>query len=275
MTRLIFLFVLLFVIYSCRNRNQAVSSGNQRQDSAFPNKRPNDMHVCIDRLPVEFPIIDSTKQAGGLNSKVWKDLPKNSAGQQIINVRFLDGSDFLKEKVIEYAKKWETIANVEFRFFDIANDTNTNPEIKISFTKGDGSWSYIGNDSKYFSPSMNYGWFDNSTSDKEFSRVVLHEFGHALSLIHEHQNPRDNPIQWNKEAVYKYFSGSPNFWSRKEIDENLFAKYSIDQINGSSFDPNSIMLYGFPASLTLDGKGTNNNYYLSDMDKEVVRRLYR
>ena len=274
MTRLSALFILAFFIYSCNNSKQDNSSNNGKLDSTLFSNRSKDLHVCIEREPLEFPVVDSSKQAGGLNSKVWKNLPKNSTGQQIINVRFLGGSEYVRNKVIEYAKQWEPIANIEFKFFDLSNDPNVNPEINISFIQGDGSWSYMGNDSKYFSPSMNYGWLDNSTSNDEFSRVVLHEFGHALSLIHEHQNPRENPIEWNKEAVYKYFSGSPNYWSRKEIDENLFEKYSVDQINGSSFDPNSIMLYGFPASLTLNGKGTKNNNSLSEMDKTAVRHLY-
>ena len=275
MTRLTVLLITLMFLSSCNNATKEDSVKNEKQDSTHVAKQPNGIHICVDRLPCEFPNPDGTKPAGGLNSKVWKNLSKNSFGKQIINVRFLEGSEYLKNKVIQYARQWEPIANIEFKFYDISNDPNSDPEIKITFREGDGSWSYLGNDSKYFSPSMNYGWFDNFTPDEEFSRVILHEFGHALSLIHEHQNPRNNPINWNKESVYKYFSGSPNFWSKKEIDENLFSKYSIDQINGSSFDPNSIMLYGFPATLTLDGKGTKDNATLSELDKKVVKSLYK
>jgi serralysin len=42
-------------------------------------------------------------------------------------------------------------------------------------------------------PTMNYGWMTPDSSDDEVHRVVAHEFGHALGLIHEHQNP-DTPI---------------------------------------------------------------------------------
>ena len=31
-------------------------------------------------------------------------------------------------------------------------------------------------------------------------RVILHEFGHALALVHEHQNSALS-IQWNETAV--------------------------------------------------------------------------
>ena len=36
---------------------------------------------------------------------------------------------------------------------------------------------------------MNYGWIDADSPEEELRSVVLHEFGHALGLIHEHQNP--------------------------------------------------------------------------------------
>ncbi|WP_163398488.1 hypothetical protein [Flavobacterium fluviatile] len=82
--------------------------------------------------------------------------------------------------------------------------------IKIAFKwNGDvASWSNIGNRCYKIaqnSPSMNFGWFDNNTSDEEFSRVVIHEFGHALGFVHEHQNPT-SPIQWNVAEVYNYYA---------------------------------------------------------------------
>ena len=40
---------------------------------------------------------------------------------------------------------------------------------------------------------MNLGFVDRST--------VLHEFGHSLGLIHEHQSPFKGGFEWNKEEV--------------------------------------------------------------------------
>jgi len=44
-------------------------------------------------------------------------------------------------------------------------------------------------------PTMNFGWLNEDSDEDEYSRVVLHEFGHSLSCIHEHQHPA-NGIPW-------------------------------------------------------------------------------
>ena len=96
---------------------------------------------------------------------------------------------------------------------------------------------------------MNYGWLNDASSDDEISRVTLHEFGHALSAIHEHQSPAAN-IPWDRDAVYAYYGAPPNSWTKEQIDRNIFAKYSATVTNASAFDPESIMLYAIPNSLT-------------------------
>jgi hypothetical protein len=50
----------------------------------------------------------------------------------------------------------------------------------------------------------------------------------------------------------------------------MFRTYDLDQINGTSFDRESIMLYSFPASWTLDGFSAPSNTVLSDGDKAFI-----
>ncbi|NRA68971.1 MAG: hypothetical protein HRU19_31160 [Pseudobacteriovorax sp.] len=54
----------------------------------------------------------------------------------------------------------------------------------------------------------------------------------------------------------------------------MLDRYKNDQINGSSYDPDSIMVYSFPASLTKNGISSKWNSELSEMDKEMARRVY-
>ena len=60
---------------------------------------------------------------------------------------------------------------------------------------------------------------------------------------------------------------SPNFWDEATARHNVLRKYSADQVNGTKFDPDSIMLYFFPADWTLNGIGTKANEMLSAVDK--------
>ncbi|WP_441286185.1 M12 family metallopeptidase [Sorangium sp. KYC3313] len=242
--------------------------------------------ACIDRvIPFEFdrearaialaenpdnapePNAGTAEKMAMVKRKLWRP------GRRL-RVRFLDGSSFLREKVEQYVAELTRHANLDFEF---GNDPRA--EIRISFAFDPGnSWSAIGTDclvDRYFprhQPTMNFGWFDESTDEQEFSRVIVHEFGHAIGCIHEHQIP--GGIKWNEQAVIEYFSGSPNFWDEQTIRFNILDRYSQRQINGTKFDPDSIMLYDFPASLTTDGVGTHSNTRLSRTDIDFIRQMY-
>ncbi|MBD1846725.1 LysM peptidoglycan-binding domain-containing protein [Cyanobacteria bacterium FACHB-63] len=119
---------------------------------------------------------------------------------------------------------------------------------------------------------MNYGWLKPDTSDEEYSRVVLHEFGHALGCIHEHQHSEAG-IPWNRDAVYRYYMEKNN-WSREQVDINLFTHYSKDITQFSHFDTESIMLYAVPKELTTNGFEVGWNRYLSETDKAFMSAVY-
>jgi hypothetical protein len=69
-----------------------------------------------------------------------------------------------------------------------------------------------------------------------------------LGFPHEHQNPYAG-IVWNKPAVYKSLADDPNYWSKEETDSNIIDKLSKDEVNGSTWDPDSIMHYPFEKGL--------------------------
>lgn len=188
---------------------------------------------------------------------------------------FLDGSTTMKKKVRTIARQWEQYANIKLKFV-----TKAPAEIRISFYADAGSWSAVGRDAlnqQYFplhQPTMNYGWLRDDTPDEEYSRVVLHEFGHALGCIHEHQSPTFTR-KWNVKAVMKYFQGPPNYWSEDDIKYNVLQKYSPTGVAASKFDPKSIMLYSFDDALFSDGLGpTNENSKASTTDIQMMRTMY-
>lgn len=177
----------------------------------------------------------------------------------------------LLEKVKYYAKEWEKYANIKLEFVpSIFNAT-----IKIGFKPG-GSYSLIGRDALNAAPgtiTMNFGWLATTTDESMARRVILHEFGHALGFIHEHQSPGGN-IPWDKEKTYAFYAQPPDNWTKAEIDYNVFTKYSTSVTNYSRYDPLSIMHYPIPAELTTTGIGVPFNIDFSATDKQYVSLVY-
>lgn len=207
-------------------------------------------------------------RGAAITSKLW------SPGQ-VITVSFYEGaSDYVRERVIKYAKQWEEYANIKLNFVENGG------ALRISFKQGAGSYSYVGTDALYipyisFFPleTMNFGWFDDNTPEEEFSRTVIHEFGHALGLIHEQQHPEVD-LDWDREFVYEYYSGAPNYWSRDQVDVNLLNTYSTAETTYNDYDQYSIMHYPILGRMINQVQNTPNNSELSDGDKELAGILY-
>jgi hypothetical protein len=180
----------------------------------------------------------------------------------------MDGEASVKRTVEAVARGWEDVANIRFAF-----GQDPDAEVRISFEL-EGSWSYLGMVSKEIpraEPTMNFGWLTPDSDATEYSRVVLHEFGHALGCIHEHQSP-DVQIPWDKERVYAYYARQG--WSRSQVDSNLFKAYEPAGIQFSRFDRSSIMLYAVDDALTIGDWEVGWNTSLSAQDKTFIRSQY-
>ena len=160
----------------------------------------------------------------------------------------------------------EPITNLQFIF--LPNDYSAKDvDIRISFNPKEGCSSHVGTDcytvKDQTESTMNFGWFDVGT--------VLHEFGHVLGLEHEHQSTFDNTINWNYKKLYKW-ADEVLHWTEKDVKEQILDP--LEESEGTSYDPESIMLYYYPAYLTKDGKGTKQNIRLSPIDVLYINKLY-
>jgi len=149
-------------------------------------------------------------------------------------------------------------------------------EVRIGYSVKDGdSQSSVGRDvlnDPLNSPTTVYGW----DLTKDDSGTALHEIGHVLGMEHEHQNPFAG-IKWHEEAVYKNLKAPPNGWTRTETFHNILEKLSPEQVQGSKWDPDSIMEYDFDPGLIAEPKryeadGLSPPGTLSAADKKWVRK---
>lgn len=220
-------------------------------------------------------------------AKLW---PHSAKFPINITVRFLNGTDFQKRKVIQYAKIWNEVSNkgtlfldqkdetkIQFQFIPTDVTTSGNrSDIRVIFENG-GSASYLGIDCKGIDqnqPTMWFGWVNEQEPEESIRSVILHEFGHALGLIHEHQHPNAN-IPWDKEKVYEYYKRTQNPpWEKDKVDRNIFLRYSESSTNFTQYDKTSIMHYSFPSFLTTDGSSVPFNTNLSKNDSLFIRQIY-
>jgi len=196
----------------------------------------------------------------GAKGKFWP------AGQ-VLRVRFQNGSTALQTKVFNYFKTWANHANVS-----IVKVSSGNSEIRVRFGIV-GNNSYVGTDNLTIAQSvqtMNLQLTDNS-AESSIRRAALHEFGHALGLKHEHQNPFAN-ISWDKPKVYAYYALQG--WSQQKVDEQVINHLGWGPAQHTSFDAQSVMAYSIPASLTTNGFSIPWNTEISTVDKEFIGKMY-
>jgi serralysin len=233
------------------------------------------LHTCVDQFDGPPGQLIERQGPGGpaRSDRMAVDTGKLWAPGKALTVRFMDGAASLHAEVLAIARQWSEHASITFVESD-AEDA----DIRVSFA-GRDNWSRIGRQSREpmqpggflgDEPSMMLASVPGATDDFR-QRYVLHEFGHALGCLHEHQSPAGG-IPWNREAVYDRYDPP---WTRQRIDENFYARYDATMTQFSAFDPQSIMLYPIEAELLTDpARAVGWNKALSAQDKAFIATLY-
>jgi hypothetical protein len=221
----------------------------------------SEIRMCTDRIA---PPRRRDERLALLSDAMW-------GSRYNLTVAFLDGEPSLQERVQRAALEWTRHAAIQFVF-----TTGAAADIRVSFSRR-GSWASIGRqalDVYVAEPTMNFGWLTLNSSDEELTAVVLHEFGHALGCLHEHQHPAGG-IPWNKPAVYDYYAGYPNYWTAEKVDQNIFSTYAADlTIHTDRPDRESVMMYPIDKRLTDGVYAVGLNARLSDGDIGFIRQAY-
>ena len=209
---------------------------------------------------------------------------------ETIKVCFHAGTRKAQERVIRIAREWMQYANVMLDFEEggapRACRSDNSADIKVAFEDNKGWWSVPGTTSRTQDPSMNLQFYGVDTPmlkdgqpapEAPMRATILHEFGHALGLLHEHQSPTANcdaEIDWN--AAYKV--GADIGWDRGLVDRNFRQLASSTSLNATVVDRKSIMHYSLPPTLFKRGKESacfvTENIELSEQDRRFIAAIY-
>ena len=221
---------------------------------------------CVER-PLPLGLVDVRQRLIRLLAQKW-------VNGTVLHYAFLDGPEPQRQAVRDAFQEWKD-QEIGLEFDEV--DDPSESEVRVAFDQGDGSWSYVGTDVLTIGtqePTVNFGW--DLTTDYGHT-TALHELGHTLGMPHEHQNPFAG-IVWNEPKVYEYFTGPPNRWTREQTQHNVLRKLDPSEVEGSNWDPDSVMEYWFPAGLIIEPAryqgGLNPPGGLSAVDKEWIKKFY-
>lgn len=177
-----------------------------------------------------------------------------------------------KQKIIDAINQWQPFVNLTFEFIDGREDQPGygKGDIRIT-TESSQNYSLIGTAARAndpWTPTMVLGI---EPSDPKFASTVMHEFGHALGMEHEHQHPEAD-IPWDLPKVYAFYASKGH--SAEMVDESVLAKLPAEGALTLPYDRLSIMHYPVDNVLTLGDWEVGINSTLSEKDKAFMRKAY-
>jgi len=208
---------------------------------------------------------------------------------ETIKVCFHGGTRKAQERVARVASEWMQYANVVFNFEESGAPRRCQDggvaDIKIAFEDNKGWWSVPGTQSRAQDPSMNLQFYgvdlpllaSGPAPEGSMRATILHEFGHALGLLHEHQSPNANcdaEIDW--DSAYQVGAGIG--WDKTQVDRNFRQLVMSSSLNATQVDRKSIMHYSLPPTLFKRGKQSpcfvTENLELSEQDRTFIASIY-
>ncbi len=223
-------------------------------------------HPPIERLAgVIAGFAPQPEHIAALTTKYW-----HSGGVRL-TVGFLDSPPAeLRARILLHMNAWGRTANVKFV------QTKTDPQVRIARVEADGYWSYLGTDILSIprhNPTMNLEGFTMNTPESEYHRVVRHETGHTMGFPHEHMR-RELVNKIDPDKAIRFF-GETQGWSPEEVRHQVLTPLEESSLLATAHaDPESIMCYQIPGSITKDGEPILGGTDIDKQDYAFVAKIY-
>jgi hypothetical protein len=222
-------------------------------------------HAPLERLAMAMPgFKPQAEYLAVVITKYWK------TGSVTLTVSFMDNPPAdLRRRILLHMNAWNRTANVKFV------ETKKGGQVRIA-RENNGYWSYIGTDilsSPANQQTMNFQEFTMQTPESEYHRVVRHETGHTMGFPHEHMRHQLVSEIDPQKAIAFY--GQTQGWSPDEVRAQVLTPIEESSIRGTAYaDPNSIMCYQIPGTITKNGKPIPGGLDIDASDYEFAGTIY-
>jgi len=222
-------------------------------------------HPPLERLASVMPAFAPTReQIAVVTTKYW-----HTNGVRL-TVAFMDNPEpALRSRILLHMNAWAKTANVTFV------ETATDPQVRIARGEA-GYWSYLGTDILSIEKdrqTMNLQGFTMATPDSEFYRVVRHETGHTLGCPHEHLRKELVDLIDPQKAID--FFGATQGWSAEEVRQQVLTPIEESSLLATAHDdPDSIMCYQIPGTITINGQPIVGGTDIDGQDFEFMAKIY-
>jgi hypothetical protein len=225
-------------------------------------------HAPVQRLSSVIPgFIALPEHIAVLTTKYW------GAQGVRLTVGFLDGPEAaLRSRILQHMNAWNATANALFV------ETLGQAQVRIARQGGPngGYWSFLGTDILSIEadqPTMNLEGFTMDTPESEFHRIVRHQTGHTMGFPHAHLR-QELVDHIDPEKAIKFF-GQTQGWSPEEVRQQVLTPLEESSLLGTpTADPNSIMCYQIPGSITKDGQPIVGGLDIDLSDFVFAEKIY-
>lgn len=212
-------------------------------------------------------------------NKLWKS---DRSGTVTLNIAFLTGTPEEKQLIKKYASIWTQYANMDFNFYDSLLDLprGQKAHIRILIAQRDenasiGGDSYVGTDANYRrnNDSTMRIYISKKEMPSQLRGIVLHEFGHAIGLQHEHQHP-EREFSYDQEKILT--TCSTQGISESQCKFMHLDTFSTRDHDTYAYDPNSVMHYPLPREGVVNASEAafTSSSTLSLLDKVGIAKVY-